>query len=40
MSLINRHITFTEEKDFSLKIEKTEVRMKYRNYNLSGLQNK
>ena len=40
MSLIIRHITFTEEKDFSSKIEKTEVQTGYRNYNLSGLKDK
>jgi hypothetical protein len=40
MSLIIRHIPFIEEKDFSSRKEKNEVRMEYRNYNFSGLENK
>ncbi len=35
-----QHISFIKEKDLSSKIEKTTVRMAYRNYNSSGLESK
>jgi hypothetical protein len=40
MNLIIRHISFIKEKDLNSKIEKTAVRMAYRNYNSSGLESK